>query len=56
MDQLFTSVAASGFIIRDGNGNPIIAGARKIGRTSVPLAEAIALCDSLIRTKIKGLQ
>lgn len=33
MGQLFTSVVASGFIIRDGNGNLDIARARKISRT-----------------------
>ncbi|XP_024190369.1 uncharacterized protein LOC112194352 [Rosa chinensis] len=41
--------AAAGFIIRDSNGRPILAGARKLGVTSVPIAEGSALKDGLLQ-------
>ncbi|XP_024200511.1 uncharacterized protein LOC112203832 [Rosa chinensis] len=41
--------AAAGFIIRDSNGRPILAGTRKLGVTSVPIAEGSALKDGLLQ-------
>ncbi|XP_004308642.1 PREDICTED: putative ribonuclease H protein At1g65750-like [Fragaria vesca subsp. vesca] len=46
--------AASGAIIRDSKGNPILASTRNLGSTSVPVAEATALRDSLLSVKEKG--
>ncbi|KAL6129793.1 hypothetical protein ACLB2K_073142 [Fragaria x ananassa] len=45
--------AACGFIIRDDNGRPVSV-ACCIGSASVPIAEAMALRDSLIKAKDKG--
>ncbi|KAL6143373.1 hypothetical protein ACLB2K_054068 [Fragaria x ananassa] len=39
--------AAAGFVIRDHEGNPILAGSRCVGNTSVPIAECSALRDGL---------
>ena len=43
--------AASGFIIRDEFGCPIFANAMKYGKSSVPIVEALALRDGLIKAK-----
>ncbi|PRQ37612.1 putative ribonuclease H [Rosa chinensis] len=46
--------AASGFVIRDHNGRPVIAATKCVGNSSTPVAEATALRDSLIAAKDKG--
>ena len=43
--------AAGGFVIRDNNSRPLFAAARNTGNTTVPVAEALALSDSLILAK-----
>ncbi|KAL6138797.1 hypothetical protein ACLB2K_064076 [Fragaria x ananassa] len=54
MDQSQSNSAACGFIIRDANGRPISAASNRIGRASVPIAEAVALRDSLLKAKEKS--
>ncbi|KAL6146301.1 hypothetical protein ACLB2K_056982 [Fragaria x ananassa] len=46
--------AACGFIIRDANGRPISAASNPISRALVPIAEAVALRDGLLKAKEKG--
>ncbi|KAL6141888.1 hypothetical protein ACLB2K_060174 [Fragaria x ananassa] len=48
-----SSNAAMGFLLRDDAGCPIVAAARSFGKTTVPVAEAIALRDSLLKAKEK---
>ena len=48
--------AASGFVIRDYNARPLLAATRNAGKTNVPVAEALALRDSLISAKNGGYQ
>ncbi|XP_062021441.1 uncharacterized protein LOC133738016 [Rosa rugosa] len=43
--------AATGFVIRNHFGDPIVAGSRSIGSSTVPLAECIALKDGLLAAK-----
>ncbi|KAL6183154.1 hypothetical protein ACLB2K_044565 [Fragaria x ananassa] len=45
------SSAAVGFIFRDCSGCPFFASARKLGKANVPIAEATALRDSLLKAK-----
>ncbi|XP_062021407.1 uncharacterized protein LOC133737973 [Rosa rugosa] len=47
-------LTASGFLIRDHNGRPVIAATKCVGNSSTPVAEATALRDSLIAAKDKG--
>ncbi|KAL6180988.1 hypothetical protein ACLB2K_047646 [Fragaria x ananassa] len=42
------SNATSGFVLRDDSGCPLIVSTRKIGKTNVPIAEAVALRDGLL--------
>lgn len=51
-----SSNAAIGFLLRDDAGYPIVVAARSIGKTTVPVAEAIALRDSLLKAKEKELK
>ncbi|KAL6209464.1 hypothetical protein ACLB2K_020406 [Fragaria x ananassa] len=46
--------AASGIVIRDFHGRPISAASIHVGRTSVFIAEALTLRDSLVKAKEKG--
>ncbi|KAL6135940.1 hypothetical protein ACLB2K_068165 [Fragaria x ananassa] len=39
--------AAAGFVVRDHEGNPILAGSRCVGNSIVPIAECSALRDGL---------
>ena len=48
--------AACGFVIRDGDGRPIVAEASNAGKTTVPVAEATALRNGLVAAKQKGLR
>ena len=48
--------AVSGFVLRDCNARPLLAAARNVGKTAVPVAEALALRDSLISAKNGGYQ
>ncbi|XP_062005816.1 uncharacterized protein LOC133722997 [Rosa rugosa] len=47
-------LAASGFIIRDHDGSPVIAATKYVGNSTTPVAEATTLRDSLIAAKDKG--
>ncbi|KAL6131184.1 hypothetical protein ACLB2K_069562 [Fragaria x ananassa] len=47
--------AAGGFILRTSSGQPIAVGAFNSGVTNVPVAEALALRNSLICAKERGL-
>lgn len=47
--------AASGFIIRNEFGAPLLAGSRSVGPATVPMAEALALRDALIYAYQHGL-
>ncbi|PRQ45821.1 putative ribonuclease H-like domain-containing protein [Rosa chinensis] len=40
--------ASAGFVIRDHSGNPVAAGSRCIGSSSIPVAEGTALKDGLL--------
>ncbi|PRQ39203.1 putative ribonuclease H-like domain-containing protein [Rosa chinensis] len=44
-----SNMAAARFVIRDHSGFPIVAGSRKIGFSSVPVAECSALKDGLLQ-------
>ncbi|XP_070681844.1 uncharacterized protein [Malus domestica] len=48
------SAAAAGFIIRNEHGEPVIAGARSLGETSINVAECLALRDALWIARSKG--
>ncbi|XP_024195694.1 uncharacterized protein LOC112198822 [Rosa chinensis] len=41
-------MAAAGFVIRNHSGSPVVAGTRKIGSTTVLVAECSALKDGLL--------
>ncbi|XP_024172136.1 uncharacterized protein LOC112178182 [Rosa chinensis] len=43
--------AAIGFVIRDNFGSPVIACAKRIGKANVPLTEAVALRESLLKAQ-----
>ncbi|KAL6140377.1 hypothetical protein ACLB2K_058677 [Fragaria x ananassa] len=49
-----SSSAACGFVIRTTTGKPLVATAFNVGCTIVPVAEALALRNSLICAKEKG--
>lgn len=42
---------AAGFIIRDHLGNPLFAASKKIGRTEILVAQAIALREGLFSSQ-----
>ncbi|XP_024200027.1 uncharacterized protein LOC112203270 [Rosa chinensis] len=44
-------LAAAGFVIRNHCGDPIVAGSRSIGSSTVPLAECTTLKDGLLAAK-----
>ncbi|XP_062028542.1 uncharacterized protein LOC133744454 [Rosa rugosa] len=46
--------AAGGFVLRDTDRRPLIAVTRNLGRTTVPVAEAIALRNSLACARDRG--
>ncbi|KAL6213540.1 hypothetical protein ACLB2K_012987 [Fragaria x ananassa] len=54
--RLHSSDVAADFILRDDSGCPVLASAYKIGKTTVPIAEAIALMDSLLIDLEVGFQ
>ncbi|KAL6196043.1 hypothetical protein ACLB2K_031660 [Fragaria x ananassa] len=51
-----TSDVVAGFILRDDVGCPLIAFARKLKKTTIPIAEATALRDNLLRAQEMGIQ
>ncbi|KAL6137943.1 hypothetical protein ACLB2K_063232 [Fragaria x ananassa] len=46
----------AGFILRDNAGCPLIVSARNLGKTIVPIAEATALRDSLLKAQEMAIQ
>ncbi|XP_024156005.1 uncharacterized protein LOC112163988 [Rosa chinensis] len=46
-----SNLAAAGFVIRNHFGDPIVAGSRSIGSSTIPLAEGTALKDGLLAAK-----
>ncbi|KAL6197316.1 hypothetical protein ACLB2K_032925 [Fragaria x ananassa] len=51
--SITSSSAACGFIIRDDDGRQVFVDSCRIESASVPIAEAMALRDSLIKAKEK---
>ncbi|KAL6177823.1 hypothetical protein ACLB2K_049345 [Fragaria x ananassa] len=56
LQQSFNATTASGFILRDDSSYHVLASAHKIGKTIVPIAEVIALRDSLLNALKLGFQ
>ncbi|XP_004306218.1 PREDICTED: putative ribonuclease H protein At1g65750-like [Fragaria vesca subsp. vesca] len=50
-----TNYAICGFMLRDANGRLVFAAYNRIGRSSVPIAEVVALRDGLLKAKEKRL-
>ncbi|XP_024171818.1 uncharacterized protein LOC112177794 [Rosa chinensis] len=50
-----SNMVAAGFVIRDHSGFPIVAGSRKIGFSSVSVAECSALKDGLLQALYSNL-
>ncbi|XP_004305978.1 PREDICTED: uncharacterized protein LOC101292333 [Fragaria vesca subsp. vesca] len=46
---------ASGFVLRDDSGCPLIAYTRRIGKTDVPIAEVVALRDGLLSARNRNI-
>ncbi|XP_004298011.1 PREDICTED: uncharacterized protein LOC101296373 [Fragaria vesca subsp. vesca] len=44
--------AAAGYILRNSNGNPLVAGARRLYSSNVPVSECLALKDGLLAAKL----
>ncbi|XP_048425065.1 uncharacterized protein LOC125470269 [Pyrus x bretschneideri] len=49
-------VAATGFILRNDWGEPVMAGARSLGEVTINVVECIALRDALWMVKSRGLK
>ncbi|CAN6725829.1 unnamed protein product [Malus baccata var. baccata] len=47
---------ATGFVVRDENGRPILAGARNLGENSNNVAECVALRDALWMARCRGFK
>ncbi|KAL6139199.1 hypothetical protein ACLB2K_064476 [Fragaria x ananassa] len=48
--------AAKGFIIKNNLGNRLVAGSFNSGMSSIPIAEAVALRNSLLCAKDRGFR
>ena len=53
---MVNSKAAAGFIIRNEDGDPIVAGARCLGEHSISVVESLALRDALWMTRSRGFE
>ncbi|KAL6207693.1 hypothetical protein ACLB2K_018647 [Fragaria x ananassa] len=54
-DSVWRNSAAGGFVIRTPNGNPLVAASSNFGITTISVAEALSLRNSLICAKERGL-
>lgn len=52
--SVINSHVAAGFVVRDENGRPILAGARNLGESSNNVAECVALGDALWMARCRG--
>lgn len=48
------STAAGGFMVRNWDSKPILAGAMNFGSVNINISEALALCEALIWAKRRG--
>ncbi|XP_004301088.1 PREDICTED: uncharacterized protein LOC101290870 [Fragaria vesca subsp. vesca] len=53
--SVWRNSAARGFVIRTPNGNPLVAASSNFGITTISVAEALSLRNSLICAKERGL-
>ncbi|XP_004309343.1 PREDICTED: uncharacterized protein LOC101295189, partial [Fragaria vesca subsp. vesca] len=53
--SVWRNSAAGGFVIRTPNGNPLVAASSNFGITTISVAEALSLRNSLICAKERGL-
>ncbi|KAL6218285.1 hypothetical protein ACLB2K_011500 [Fragaria x ananassa] len=47
---------AGGYVFRNHEGNVILSRAKRLGKTTIPTTEAVALRDSLVKAKEQGYQ